>query len=391
EAGWSIGLADDARLRFRLDDEVPPALEQTREGEVCLRSTRRPAFRWTLSRWRDTIIGPPSLRRRAPVERTVDFEFAEDLKRAAEARLVGTGADGRLWVAPWKTDDRAGWDPLTRRRFRRLFRVRRIRAPDGGVTERLHWVRGFYRDGSSRVRFDTDWEAFAPGWSGELLGLRDPFRFSRALPRTAYGHTADETGKVLDRSGDALAWFDAEARRWQLNVPSAGALLGYGFPDRGIYGGLIRVFRRLLSGRHMRAHGADAELTERLLERDDQRVGVDIQLTLDRKIQAETASVVSRACTELQRKALEHGDWSWAPRGRALVLGPEGEIIAASACPEFEPDSLPTVLATVEAQRHTPALAPGLDAWQRTTTVGSTAKVGVVVAAARTPESHFAP
>ena len=102
EAGWSIGLADDSRLRFRLDDEVPESLEQTRAGEVCLRSTKRPVFRWELSRFEDTLIGPPALRRKAPVDRTVDFEFAEDLKRAAEAGIVGTGSDGRLWVTPWQ-------------------------------------------------------------------------------------------------------------------------------------------------------------------------------------------------------------------------------------------------------------------------------------------------
>jgi cell division protein FtsI/penicillin-binding protein 2/cell division protein FtsW (lipid II flippase) len=389
-AGWSVGLADDARLRFRLDDEVPEALEQTQAGEVCLRTTKRPVFRWELSRWRDTLIGPPALRRRAPVDRTVDFEFAEDLKRAAEADLVGTGSDGRLWVTPWHADARANWDPLTRRRFRRLFRVRRLLDDDGDTSERLHWVRGFYRNGSSVVRLDQDWEAFAPGWSGELLGLRDPFRFSRALPKTAYRDAPKETGKLLDRSGDALAWFDDAARRWHLNVPSAGALLGYGFPDRGIYGGVIRVFRRLLSGRRVRAHGAEAELTERLLERESQAVGVDIQLTLDRAIQADLATVVSKSCEELRRKALEHGDWAWAPRGRAMILGPEGEIIAASACPDVATESVQSVIKAVDAQRQSPARAAGLDAWQRTTTVGSTAKIGVVVAAAQDPEAHFA-
>ena len=45
---------------------------------------------------------------------------------------------------------------------------------------------------------------------------------------------------MLDRNGDALAWFNTLAKRWELGVPAAGTLLGYGFPERGIYGGVIR-------------------------------------------------------------------------------------------------------------------------------------------------------
>ena len=32
----------------------------------------------------------------------------------------------------------------------------------------------------------------------------------------------------------------------------AGTLLGYGFSDRGVYGGVLRVFRKLLHGRPVR-------------------------------------------------------------------------------------------------------------------------------------------
>ncbi|MCB9730253.1 MAG: hypothetical protein H6744_18280 [Deltaproteobacteria bacterium] len=382
--GWTVALADDPRLHLTLERGANP---QTGEAEICLRNHRTSLFSWDLSRWRDTEIGGLDLLRRAPVDRSIDFEFAEDLKRAAEAMLVGVTKDGTLWVTPWDAASRERWDPLTQKRFRRIFRV----TTDEDGRETLRWVRGFYRDGSTRVRFDEGWDAFASGWGGAMLGLSDPFRFSRALPQTATQKIASERGRLVDTHLHPLARISPDGERWEVLLSDAGALVGWGYPKRGIWGGLLRVFRDLLMGRRVRPADAEAELTERVLERDGAEIGADVIVTLDRDIQEATTRAVKASCVRMRGLALSAGDSSWTAHGRALVLGPEGQVVAAASCPAFDGNRLEEVLQTVEDQRLHPVLAPGLDAWQRTTTVGSTAKVGLLVAASRDPAAHFAP
>jgi cell division protein FtsI/penicillin-binding protein 2 len=382
--GWTVALASDLRLFLTIEQGTDP---QTGEPEICLRNKRTPLLAWELSRWRDSEIGGLDLLRRAPVERSVDFEFAEDFKRIAESGLAGVTSEGRLWVTPWDQASRAAWDPLTKKRFGRVFRV--TTAEDG--TETLRWVRGFYRDGSTRVRLDEGWDSFAAGWDGEMLGLSDPFRFSRDLPEFASKKMDSERGRLLDTRLRPLAQLSDDGERWEIPLTDAGALIGWGFPQRAVWGGLLRVFRGLLMGRQMRPVDADSELSERVLERDGAEIGADVIVTLDREIQEAVTRAVQGGCDRMRALALKQGDTSWTPHGRAIVLGPEGEIVAAASCPGFDGNRLEAVLQAVEDQRTSPVTAPGLDAWQRTTTVGSTAKVGLVVAASRDPAAHFAP
>ncbi len=382
--GWTVALADDPRLHLTLEQGNDP---ETGEPEICLRNKRTPLFSWELSRWRDTEIGGLDLLRRAPVDRSIDFEFAEDFKRLAESGLAGVTPTGQLWVTPWDQASRDRWDPTTSKQFRRIFRVTK----DEDGTEVLRWIRGFYRDGSTRVRFDEGWDAFAAGWGGELLGLADPYRFSRNLPEFASKKLDREPGRLLDTHLHPLAQLSEDGERWETQLTEAGALIGWGFPKRAIWGGLLRVFRNLLMGRQIRPSTADEELTERALGRDGAAIGADVILTLDREIQEVTTRVVRASCDRMRNLALSKGDSSWMPHGRAIVLGPEGEIVAAASCPGFNGNRLEEVLAAVEEQRVNPVEAAGLDAWQRTTTVGSAAKVGLVVAASRDPSANFAP
>ncbi len=387
-AGYSLGLADDERLRFELMER--PDSDNPLLGEVCLINTARSVFQWRLSRWKDTLIGGPELLRRAPVERSVDFEFAEDIKRAAEGHVIGLNG-GRLRVTPWDPSSRATWDPLTRKRFSRIFRVRRERAAGGGTSEVLHWIRQFYRNGDTRVRFDDARSVFARGWGGDssmILGLRDPYRFSRRLPARTRT-PAREEGELLDRRGLPLARFDREAGRWRTAVQGAGTLIGYGFADRGIYGGLLRVFRKLLHGRPVRTRTLDEALSEKVLNRDLDLIGVNVQLTLDGELQRRLQTIVDEEARALWELALAAGDVAWRPRARLLVLGQDNAILGAASHPSLEPHSLRSVMRASKAARVSPYEAAGLDTWHRTTTVGSTAKIGVLVAAAREPEVHF--
>ncbi|MEZ4268480.1 MAG: penicillin-binding transpeptidase domain-containing protein [Myxococcota bacterium] len=382
--GWTVALADDPRLHLTLEQGNDP---ETGAPEICLRNKKTPLFSWELSRWRDTEIGGLDLLRRAPVDRSIDFEFAEDLKRIAESGLAGVTETGQLWVTPWDKASRERWDPLTAKRFKRIFRVTR----DEDGSEVLRWVRGFYRDGSTRVRFDEGWDSFASGWEGELLGLADPYRFSRDLPEFASKKRDSEPGRLLDTRLQPLAQLSEDGERWEVQLTDAGALIGWGFPKRAIWGGLLRVFHNLLMGRQIRPSDADEELTERVLARDGAEIGADIILTLNREIQEATTRSVQAACARMRNLALAKGDSSWMPHGRAIVLGPEGEVVAAASCPGFDGNRFEEVLHAVEEQRVNPVGAAGLDAWQRTTTVGSTAKVGLLVAASRDPSAHFAP
>lgn len=410
-SGWQVALGQNRRLRFRLDDVPGPGLM---EGEVCLRSADRAMFTWQLSRWRDTLIGPPTILRRAPLERSVDFAFAERIKHAVEGVVFGARQDGTLWVIDWSPKARAQWDPSTRQRFRRVFRIKRRRGePDeaghsdpgqsdqgpsdpghgepghSDLVEELHWVRQFYSDRSSRVRIGEPLEALAPGWDGALVGLANPFRFSRQLP---VSHPRDRKrilGQLLDARGRTLAAYDDEYDMWRSAIPNAGALVGYGYPRRGIYGGLIRVFRRLLNGRPVRVQGPDAELGEKVLEREAGFVGVDVMTTIDARLQERVDEIVAKEGRRLWREALELGDSEWFPRARALVMGPQNQVLAAVSYPRFDGNSLRKVLAVTERQRDRPRTAPGLDALHHGTTVGSTAKIGLLVAAARHAPDHF--
>lgn len=391
-AGYSIALADSARLRLTIIDR--PAPENSMTGEVCLLNPKLSLMKWRMSRWRHTLVGGPELLRRAPVERSVDFEFAEDLKRAAEAGLVRLKA-GRLWVTPWDAESRAQWSSVTRRQFFRVFRIRKRRGGSNSVsesgTEVLHWVRQFYDDGGSRVRFDDGLAAFSTAWDSEktIAGLADPFRFSRKLPASAHAKPKREHGVVLDRNGAPLATFDTAAQRWRTTAEGAGALLGYGFAQRGVYGGVLRVFRKLLHGRPVRVSSEATKVGQRRDPRDNDFIGVDVELTLDRELQRALQTIIDEEARTIWELALGRGDANWRPRARILVLGQDNAILAAVAHPSFEPHSLKSVLKVTANARKVPREAPGLDAWQRTTTVGSTAKIGVLLAAARDPQRFF--
>lgn len=392
-AGWTFSLGDDERLRFRIDEVAAENVIAARtdrikhvEGEVCLRNADAPIFSWPLSRWRDTLIGGVDLLRRAPTDRTVDLGFAEDLKAAAEAHIIGFDSENkRLRLIDWKKEARERWDPLTRRRFFRVFRVSTTEEGE----EVLRWVRAFYRDGGSRVRLDAEIEAFEPGW-GQLLGLKDPFRFSRSIAATR-SKVIRDPGRILGANGAILAQLADDGSQFEIGLRKSGALVGYGFPQKGIYGGLIRNFRHLLMGRPIRSTDPDAELSERILKRAATHIGVDVMLTVDADVQDEVTRIVEDETRALWKEALSRGDIRWQPRGRAIVLGPENEVVALSSFPNFDGSTLEQVLRTTAHQTRDPLSAPDLDAMHRTTTVGSTAKIGVLVAAAANANEHFAP
>jgi len=74
---------------------------QTGEPEICLRNKRTPLLAWELSRWRDSEIGGLDLLRRAPVERSVDFEFGISKRHTLSPSCVFTSrpasvSDSRL-------------------------------------------------------------------------------------------------------------------------------------------------------------------------------------------------------------------------------------------------------------------------------------------------------
>ena len=386
--GYRIALADDPRLQFSIDERLDAA--DRFSGEVCLVNTERSVMRWRLSRWRDTLIGGPELLRQTPVEQSVDFEFAEDIKRAAESFLLGV-SEGRLWVTPWDRQARSRWDPLTRKRFFRVFRVRQKRSADGTPREVLHWVRQFYRDGSSRVRFEDPTDAFGTAWKGSsstIAGLQDAFRFRRRLP-TRSRKLVREEGQILDRAGAIIAHYDKQAQRWRTSLKGLGRLVGYGFARTGVYGGLIRVFRRLLHGRPVRTRTPDEALSEKITNREADLVGVDVELTLDAKLQKRLRQIVDDEARNLIELAIAAGDPEWRPRARLLVLGRDNAVLGAASFPALEPYSQRSVQRAQARGVAEPRSVAGVDAWRRTTTVGSTAKIGILVAAARDPTSHF--
>ncbi|MEO1271575.1 MAG: penicillin-binding transpeptidase domain-containing protein, partial [Myxococcota bacterium] len=124
------------------------------------------------------------------------------------------------------------------------------------------------------------------------------------------------------------------------------------------------------------------ELNDHLNERRRGPWGHDIQLTLDAAVQAHTFHVLAAETRKLDAREPEV-----IHHASAVVLGPRNDVIAVAQWPD--PGSITTVQEAIDykqEQRELPLDAPGLDAFQRRTTMGSTIKLLTMIAAFRHKE-----
>ncbi|MBH24210.1 MAG: hypothetical protein CMH57_07100 [Myxococcales bacterium] len=349
--------------------------------QVCLTLRRGALEQHPLAPDAPTVLGSMALRRRARSGRTTDFAYAQDVKAAAEAGIItAAGPDGPLQVIPHAPEDRQGWDEDTRRAFFKVFRVLTIRREDGSTHEVLAWARPFYSDGGRRFSPTRELEAFIidRGW---VLGLADSGRFSRALPVLYDPLAPRRNGLLRDRHGEPITRLDPEAGSLTTELPGATPLIGYDFRRRGVRDGLLRVFSEALQG-EAPARDAAEELEDHLEERRRGPWGHDVALTLDARIQTHTFEVLAAEARKLDAREPET-----IHHAAAVVLGPRNEVLAVAQWPDPGAiTALDEAIAYKELQREAPPDAPGLDAFQRRTTMGSTIKLLTMIAAFRHKE-----
>ena len=370
--GIRIGVAEPRDLYI---DEDPS------HGEVCLELHDGALFEYALSPLGPTVLGGMPVLRRHLGRWTVDFEYAEQIKQAAEAGIL-TMDEGReaLRVIPHAPEDRATWDEATRKLFGKVFQIVRIRTEDGGEREALAWTRPFYRDGTRGFATRKELDAFVTD-GGRLLGLADSFRFTHVLPTGHAQMDARRHGLIYDRNAQPVTALLPEQRQVVTTLPGAGALIGVSFDRRAIRDGLLRVFAPLLQG-PAPLPDVDAELADLLRGEWRGPWGYDVMLTLDSKIHTAAFEVLKdevAALDEREKDTIHHAS--------VVVLGPKNQILAAAQMPD-----MPLVRSLDElerlrlAQRQHPMEAPALDAFHRQTTMGSTVKLLTTIAAFRDKE-----
>ena len=369
--GFTLGVADP--LRFVLDED-PNA------PDVCAELTEGALFEYALSPLGPTILGGTALLRRNMGRATVDFELAEAIKEAGEDGLLAARPRRGLVVAPWTGEDRARWSERRAHLFRQLFQIVRIRLADGTERDGLAWSRPFYRDGSRGLQPRKELEAFVIDGT-RVLGLADSFRFAQVLPRGHARLDPERVGALYDRKGAPLSRLDVARRRMVPLVAGTGPLIGVSWEGRAIRDGLLRVFAPLLRGPEP-LPDPRAELEDLLAGEWRGAWGWDVTLTLDADIQRRTHEVIAAEVA-----ALDAREPGVVHHAQAIVLGPRNEILAVAQQPDAGlPGDLSAFEALREQQRASPLDAPALDAMHRRTTMGSTVKLLMAIAAFRSKE-----